>query len=189
MPTILSDIDGTLLEFTEHFERWAINAGHPIKPGILGQTYMFQDMFDHEIDVEEFLSGFFNCDHTFSTFGPFRDCIAPVKRLHAQGWDFVGITACNDREGLAELRARNFSALFGFPLKAVHVTGYSGTKEHALRSYEPTVWVEDNQKFATLGAELGHRVFLLDHPYNQGEGPYTRVNNWHDIEAILCAES
>ena len=41
---------------------------------------------------------------------------------------------------------------------------------------------------ALLGAEAGHTVFLMDHPYNRGaEGPFTRVQDWTEIErAVLC---
>lgn len=185
MATILTDLDGSIFEFTEHFEQWALREGYPIKTGILGNTYDFRDMFDYEIDVEEFLSGFFACDETFSSFNALRGCAEPIQRLHAQGWDFVGVTACDDREGLAGLRARNFKTLFGFDPIAIHVTGYSGTKENVLKAYEPTIWVEDNLHNALLGADHGHRVFLIDHPYNQGSGPFTRVHDWHDIENII----
>lgn len=189
MPTLLTDLDGTVFEFTAHFERWAEENGYIFKKGILGQTYMFQDMFDQPIDVERFVADFFSCDRTFSTFAEFRDCVEPVQRLKARGWDFVGITACNDRPGMAALRAKNFEQVFGFELHDIHVTGYVGTKFDALESYEPTIWVEDNRYYAEMGSELGHRVFLLDHPYNQGKGDFTRVENWHEIEDILCAES
>lgn len=185
MATLITDLDGTVFAFNDHFERWALGAGYPIKTGVLGQTYDFQDLFDHEIDVQEFLDEFFGNDETFLSFPALRGCVEPIQRLKERGWDFVGITACDDRAGFAELRSRNFRSLFGFDLSAIHVTGYSGTKEHALKLYEPTIWVEDNFHYATLGAELGHSVFLIDHPYNQGEGPFTRVHDWHEIEGVL----
>lgn len=183
---ILTDLDNTLLDFAPHFEEWAERAGHRIKRGVINKTYEFQDMFLDPIDVEEMLQPFFLCDHTMGNFPALANTVEPVQRLREQGYEFVGITACNPRDGLAQLRHENLKNLFGFDFEEVFVTGYSLPKAEILKNYPASYWVEDNHKHAIEGAELGHTVFLIDHCYNQcPEGDFTRVKDWLEIEAII----
>lgn len=187
MKRILTDLDNTLLDFAPHFEDWAERAGHRIRRGILNQTYQFQDMFLDPIDVETMLQPFFDCNHTMGNFSALANTIEPIRRLKEQGFEFVGVTACNPREGLAQLRHENLKRLFGFDFEEVYVTGYELPKATILKDYEPTYWVEDNLKHAIEGAELGYKVFLIDQDYNQAEGPFTRVKDWSEIEAHINA--
>ena len=182
MKRILTDLDNTLFDFAPHFEDWAERAGYRIKRGMINQTYDFADMFLDEIDFEEMLQPFFHCDHTMASFPALADTVEPVKRLREQGYEFVGITACSPRDGLPQVRHQNLKCLFGFDFEEVFVTGYDVPKSEVLKNYEPTFWVEDNLKHAHEGAALGHTVFLIDHEYNQGDGPFTRVKNWLEIE-------
>jgi hypothetical protein len=188
MKRILTDLDNTLLDFAPHFEEWAEKVGHRIKRGVINKTYQFEDMFLDPINVEEMLVPFFACDHTMSNFPALANTVEPVQRLREQGYEFVGITACNPRNGLSKLRHQNLKKLFGFDFEEVYVTGYDVSKGVVLKTYEPTFWVEDNYKHAVEGAELGHTVFLIDQCYNQcPEGPFTRVKDWLEIEEAINA--
>lgn len=185
---ILTDLDNTLFDFAPHFEEWAEKQGHRILKGVINKTYEFQDMFLDPIDVEEMLQPFFECDHTMSNFPALANTIEPVQRLREKGYEFVGITACNPRDGLDRLRHQNLKNLFGFDFEQVYVTGYSLPKSTILKNYEPSFWVEDNLHHATEGAALGHTVFLIDQGYNQGvDGPFTRVKDWLEIEGHINA--
>ncbi len=183
---ILTDLDNTLLDFAPHFEEWAESQGHRILKGVINRTYDFNDMFLYPINVEEMLQPFFECDHTMGNFPALANTVEPVQRLHAQGFEFVGITACNPRDGLDRLRHQNLKNLFGFDFEEVFVTGYEVPKSTVLKNYPASYWVEDNLKHAIEGAELGHTVFLIDHEYNRGvEGPFIRVADWEEVEALI----
>lgn len=182
----LTDLDNSVLDFAPHFEEWASKSGYEIRRGVINQSYNLQDMFcDSSIVIEKVLETFFACDHTMSNFPALADTIEPMQRLHERGYDFVGISACNPRERLAELRHDNLTKLLGFEFEEVFITGYDLPKATILKNYEPTYWVEDIKHHAEEGARLGHTVFLVDHPYNKGEGPFTRVKNWQEIESII----
>ena len=69
--------------------------------------------------------------------------------------------------------------------------GLRASKAELLRAHHdalgPCTWVEDSPDHALAGAEVGHRCFLVDHPYNAGfEDPrVTRVAGWSDVLAAL----
>lgn len=186
MKYILTDLDNTLLSFGPHFEDWAERAGYRIQRGVIDKTYALEDMFLDPIEFEDMFNSFFACDYTMGNFPALANTVEPIKRLKEQGFQFVGVTACNPRTGLAELRHENLKNLFGFDFEEVFVTGYSLPKSEVLKNYPASYWVEDNIRHAIEGAELGHTVFLIDQCYNQcEEGPFTRVNDWVEIEAII----
>lgn len=186
---ILTDLDNTLLDFAPHFEEWAESQGYKITRGVINQTYDFQDAFEEDVsDVGALLRPFFLCDHTMSNFPALADTVEPIQRLREQGFEFVGITACEPIAGLSRLRHQNLKNLFGFDFEEVFVTGYELPKATVLKNYGPSYWVEDNLKHAVEGAVLGHEVFLIDQCYNQCvEGPFKRVKNWLEIEAAINA--
>lgn len=189
MSFILTDLDNTVFDFSPHFESWARRQGHTIKEGVLGVTYDFQSMFDYQIDDVKLLNEFFDCHSTMSSFAALPDTIEPMRRLHARGYEFVGITGCNSRVGLRAARRKNLASVFGFEFQDVYITGYAKPKTEVLKLFRDAVWIEDSLNHALDGAELGHRTFLIDHPYNQGEGDFTRVTNWLEIEDRLCTAS
>ena len=107
-----------------------------------------------------------------------------LPELYKQGHRFVAITACLNEPEVVERRTRNLEAAFGFKWEAVHCIGLSLSKTEMLKTYPSSIWVEDLLKNAVDGADVGHRAFLLDRPYNQSEDRHpgvTRVRDWHSI--------
>ena len=114
-----------------------------------------------------------------------------LPNLHREGYSLIGITACGSDPQIIQSRHSNLLEVFGFNFKAIHCVGLRGDKSIVLRSYPPSIWVEDHWLNAMRGHEAGHRTFLLDRPYNQ-LGTWTgirRVQNWHDIQRIISEES
>src|SRR6056300_480946 len=61
-----------------------------------------------------------------------------------------------------------------------------GNKKETLERYRDSdfVWVEDKLENANLGAKMGLRTFLINHPYNEIgvlHDNVIRVNNWKEI--------
>jgi hypothetical protein len=184
---ILTDLDNTVFSFAPHFEDWAVRSGYNIRRGQIDQTYDFADMFYDEIDVDAMLTDFFACDDTMGSFPALPNTVEPIQRLHEKGYSFVGITACNPREGLQKVRHDNLKNVFGFDFSQVYVTGLDRCKSFVLDMFEPTIWVEDNWNHAVAGAHLGHTTFLIDYEYNRGDGPFQRVTDWLAIEEHIDA--
>ncbi len=191
MPIILIDLDSTVFDFASHFDNWAHRNGYDnFNKGVLGKiTYAISDAFDGEVDELEIVGKFFACDETMSSFPPLVGSQKPIQRLHSAGYDFVGITAVTPLEGMSERRNDNFEAAFGFRCEEIYCVGLRGSKEHHLSMYQPTIWVEDSVEHAKTGSRLGHKSFLINYPYNAGEGDFTRVDGWDEIERYICAEN
>ncbi len=184
-PLILTDLDGTLLNFTAAFEDWLTSKDIPFHPNKLGDHYCISGMFDHKVDEKQLVSEFFESDYG-GNCQALDNTIQHVRELYDLGFDFIGITACSDDEALIELRQKNLLSVFGFCIP-VYATGFHGSKERILNSYSSSIWVEDHIDNAIAGNDAGHTVFLINHPYNQEDGPYTRVKDWEEIKEILCA--
>lgn len=179
---LITDLDNSVLDFQPHFEDWAEAKGHRIKRGVINITYELEHMFIDEVNIPELMTEFFACDETMSSFPALDNSVEPIRRLRQQGYEFVAITACEPRSGLAQVRHQNLKNLFGFDFEEVYVTGYDVPKSEVLKTFEPTFWVEDNLKHAHEGAELGHTVFLIDRDYNRHDDSFIRVKDWLEIE-------
>lgn len=105
--------------------------------------------------------------------------------LYRRGFRFVAISA--SLEETTERRKQHLEDTFGFRWEAVHCIGLKLCKREALERYPASVWVDDLPRHTTAGAELGHRSFLLDRPYNvdHHHPAVTRVTDWHNIAQHL----
>jgi hypothetical protein len=183
---LLADIDDTVLEFAKCFQDWAVARGHPAngnvrENGDIGRVFGIDDQACWNL-IEEFYA-----DPSFGELTPEPDALEILPVLHEFGCEFVAITACDDSPQVVEKRRRNLRNAFGFEWQEVHCTGLGNGKETFLKSYEPTVFVEDNFKHAVAGSAIGHQSFLLDRPYNRElNHPHViRVKGWHDIARSL----
>lgn len=184
---ILVDIDETVLNFTDPFERWLVEGGWELRDqmrDVYDLTHLLDVKLDRALEVvEEFHT-------TVAEFGALvpEPCAAVVlPQLHQQGYRFVAISAAVATQEVRDIRAKNLRDAFGFEFEDVIMTGLQGSKEPILALFEPAIWVEDNFKHAVAGAEMGHKTFLITRGYNEGRShpQITRVTDWHDIQKAL----
>jgi 5'(3')-deoxyribonucleotidase len=183
MNKILTDVDGVLLNWIDPFLKWAENFKvrnpNAIHTDFYAVENLFYDMNRGEVYnlVEEF-----NCSDNFSKLEAIKgaDLILP---LLAKEYEIIAITSCN-KEAIPS-REKNISKVFGNYIKDIFYVPLRSSKREELKKFDPSYWVEDTVPYATSGAECGHKTFLMDHTYNQENGPFTRVKDWSDIIKVI----
>lgn len=180
---ILTDIDGVCLFWEEHFHRWMQHKGHAQqKNGV----YDIHRMYSMSKDEGERLSREF-CNSSWIAFcPPYRDARSGIATLVEKGYKFVGITSLSDDPYTKELRWKNLIDVFGpDAFEDLYCLDPTVSKKHALESWRDTGtwWIEDLPANAQLGAEMGLKTLIVDHPYNRdvNDPRITRVADWKDI--------
>lgn len=156
-----------------------------VKP--LRDTYYVDKAFDISHDEAENVCHDFWTSDTFYNLKGMTCALNVLPRLYSAGYRFVAITACLIDDAVRARRKANLEHVFGIPWEDVHCT-HGISKGVYLQQYEPSVWVEDHLNNCIIGAELGHRAFLINKEYNQTNlenEPFTRVTDWCDIENLL----
>ena len=196
---ILTDVDGVLLEWENHFTQWMLNrhyftdTGDKIYPYKLlpdkQNTYEMAERFGLSIpnirkEIREF-----NKSAWMGTQLPMPDSQTWVKLLHAEGWTLIPITSQTSDIPAQQLRKKRLGELFGdHVFKNYHILDTGADKNSALSEFHGTglYWIEDKPKNALCGLEYGLKPILIDHPYNSdfSHPDITRVNNWKDIHDI-----
>lgn len=183
---ILTDVDNTILHFSDAFQAWLERKGHVPVGADIRDTNSICDYLGCDRETTEDLIRDFSTSPEMGWLEPEPCAKKVVPYLKGLGYDFIAITACHDHPSTIARRFRNLEHVFGFhwPL---HVTGLGGDKLPFLENYRPSYWVEDHWENAVLGADAHHTSFILDRPYNQGhDDRVRRVRDWHEIEdAIL----
>ena len=196
MPTsnriILTDVDGILLEWENHFTKWMISRGHELIPNHV-PAYAMHTRFNLEENFVRKETREFNKSAWMGTQPPILDSQTWVKLLHAEGWTFIPITSQTSDKPAQELRKKRLEELFGtktFQNYFIFETGAS--KDTALIEFHDTGlwWIEDKWTNALAGLKYGLKPLFYNHPYNQEyEHPnITRVNNWEQIYKIISGK-
>ena len=186
---ILTDVDGVLLEWENHFTQWMVSRGHDLVPNYV-PAYAMHTRFNLNEDFVRKQTHEFNKSAWMSTQPPMPDSQTWVKLLHAEGWTFIPITSQTSDIPAQELRKRRLEELFGknvFENYFIFETGAS--KDKALVEFRDTglYWVEDKWTNAVAGLKYGLKPLFIDHPYNReySHPNITRVNNWKEIHKIV----
>jgi|HigsolmetaAR203D_1030402.scaffolds.fasta_scaffold08510_7 hypothetical protein len=183
---ILTDVDDTVLRYTDYFQEWAEKQGFSFSVPLRSHYSIEQATGATPEETFALMRRF--VDEGWLNEQPPEECALEVlPELHKAGYTFVAITACGGDEAFRNARKRRLEEVFGFRWQAVHVLPLRAAKTEQLRAYSPSVWVEDNALHAIDGASVGHRTFLLTRPYNECDpiAAVTRVRSWHDIAEQL----
>lgn len=189
MDTIITDIDDTILNFADGFQEWVEAKGHKTH-GQLRDLCSIQELLDCGRESVDDLVIEFSLSESFRYLKPEVCALRALPLLNSMGYDFVAISSCVDGPVVAEHRVHNIEEVFGFEFKAIHLTGLMKPKVDFLKSYDPSFWVEDNGGHAIIGAEMGHKTFLLNRSYNEGTDhpDITRVNSWNEIFDLVVGD-
>jgi FMN phosphatase YigB (HAD superfamily) len=187
MKTILTDCDGVLLFWEEHFHRWMKDRGYSQHTrGI----YEMHDMYNISKIESERLVREFN-DSAWIAFCPaFRDARSGVAKLVEHGYKFVCITSVGDTEYIHFMRQKNLDDVFGKNVfEKIICMDPKLSKRQELEKYDSGVhwWIEDHPKNALLGAEMGFNTILIDHSYNRDvvHEKINRVTYWKEIAELI----
>jgi len=181
---IVTDCDGVLLSWFHSFEWWMKRKGYKA----VKISYDVSEQYDiskkRAIDLVEIF-----CESAaIGYLPPLKDAIKYVRKLHEErGAVFHCITSIGTDPYAIKLREQNLNRVFGETVfERIHCLPCGADKTEALERYRDSdfVWVEDKLENANIGAEMGLRSFLIDHPYNRTGVPHydvTRVDNWEEI--------
>ena len=186
---ILTDVDGVLLEWENHFTKWMVSRGHKLKDNFVSEYNMQKRFEDHNLNIKTEIREF-NKSAWMGTQPPMPESQTWVKLLHAEGWTFIPITSQTSDKPAQELRKKRLEELFGKQVFSnYHILGTGADKDSALAEFHNTglYWVEDKPKNALAGLNYGLKVLLYNRPYNRdfNHPKITRVNNWKQIHELL----
>jgi hypothetical protein len=211
MPTsnnriILTDVDGVLLEWENHFTEWMLQRSYfnkEVGEGYIGKKIYPYTLLDNKENTYEMAERFgltktevrkeireFNKSAWMGNQAPMPDSQTWVKLLAAEGWTFVPITSQTSDIPAQCLRKKRMGELFGDHIFTnYHILDTGADKDSALAEFHNTglYWVEDKPKNALDGLKYGLKPILIDHPYNRdfNHPDVIRVNNWKQIHEIL----
>tara|TARA_Y100000748_G_C15463942_1_gene476084 strand:+ start:335 stop:973 length:639 start_codon:yes stop_codon:yes gene_type:complete len=204
---ILTDVDGVLLEWENHFTEWMLQRSYyenEVGEGYIGKKIYPYTLLDNKQDTYEMAERFgltktevrkeireFNKSAWMGTQSPMPDSQSWVKLLAAEGWTLIPITSQTSDIPAQLLRKKRLAELFGdHVFENYHILDTGADKDSVLAEFHNTglYWVEDKPKNALAGLNFGLKVILIDHPYNRdfNHPEITRVNNWKDIHTIVA---
>jgi len=197
MPTsnriILTDVDGVLLEWENHFTKWMISRGAKLKNEFKAEYDMQRRFVDATEDIKLAIREF-NKSAWMGTQPPMPESQTWIKLLHAEGWTFIPISSQTSDIPAQELRKRRLEELFGeYAFYNFHILETGQDKDDILAEFHGTGlwWVEDKWTNALAGLKYGLKPLFIDHPYNReySHPDITRVNNWKQIHEIVSNDS
>ena len=208
MPTsnriILTDVDGVLLEWENHFTEWMLQRSYyndkeerVYQYKLLSgkqNTYEMAERFGVTIPEIRKEIREFNKSAWMATQCPMQDSQTWVKLLAAEGWTFIPITSQTSDIPAQKVRKKRLGELFGEHIFAnYHILDTGADKDSALAEFHNTglYWIEDKPKNALAGLNYGLKPILIDHPYNRDfqHTEITRVNNWQAIHKLLSGRT
>ena len=184
---ILTDIDGVMLDWETAFHDWMESKGH-VRNSIA--TYDMHVAYDQPKEFLKKLVVEFNNSAWMCCLKPLRDAVVGVAGLAADGYRFGAITSMSLDPYAGKLREENLKNLFGDVFEFVTCLDTGADKDDALEYYRGSgmYWLEDKWENAVLGADLGLKSILVDHPHNAeySDERIVRASTWADIvEKIL----
>ena len=186
---ILTDVDGVLLEWENHFTKWMISRGYKLKDNFVSEYNMQKRFEDHNLNIKTEIREF-NKSAWMGTQPPMPESQTWIKLLHAEGWTFIPISSQTSDIPAQELRKRRLEELFGeYAFYNFHILETGQDKDDILAEFHGTGlwWVEDKWTNALAGLKYGLKPLFIDHPYNReySHPDITRVNNWKQIHEIV----
>ena len=204
---ILTDVDGVLLEWENHFTQWMLQRSYyekEVGEGYVGKRIYPYTLLDNKQDTYEMSERFgltktevrkeireFNKSAWMGTQPPMPDSQNWVKLLAAEGWTFIPITSQTSDIPAQILRKKRLGELFGEHIfKNYHILDTGMDKDNVFAEFHNTglYWVEDKPKNALVGLNYGLKPLLIDHAYNRDfkHPDIRRVNNWKEIHQIIA---
>ena len=166
---ILTDVDGVLLEWENHFTKWMISRGAKLKNEFKAEYDMQRRFVDATEDIKLAIREF-NKSAWMGTQPPMPESQTWIKLLHAEGWTFIPISSQTSDIPAQELRKRRLEELFGeYAFYNFHILETGQDKDDILAEFHGTGlwWVEDKWTNALAGLKYGLKPLFIDHPYNR----------------------
>lgn len=195
---IISDVDGCLLNWEDHFHNYMHSHGH--KKAHKNPSYWQETYYPHlSQDRAREMVYHFNTSAWMLEIPPLRDARTGVAQLVDAGYRFVAVTAMGLDPYAKQVREINLERTFGYDtfIDVIVTDMYDpDSKRKSLESlreqYGSVPWIEDKPSNAQLGQELGYETYLVNHDYNQdfdAGSEIQRVNSWVEICKFILPHS
>ena len=165
---LLLDCDGVLLDWVGGFIGFASKAlgrePDPAGPDSFDLTgWMGCDTATYFAMVNDFNEG---ADGSFGRLTPLPGSVDALQAAASQGRKISIITACSTLPRVIAQREQNLRDVYGDIFHEIHAVDLRQSKEELLRRYKDVFWVEDKSENAVLGAEIGHKSYLIRSSHN-----------------------
>jgi FMN phosphatase YigB (HAD superfamily) len=191
---ILTDADGTIVNWNQAFEKFMESQGLPRIPGTEDE---YSISVRHNIPAQTAMSYVqqFNESSAIANLEPFADSVEYVGRLAELGFRFIVVTCISDHPSAQYHRTQNLHSLFGDVFDEIHCIPLGASKANILLNWADTgfFWIEDHMRQAEAGYEAGLNTVLIDHPYNSHYNTdlFPRVSHtspWREVYDMVCKE-
>lgn len=188
---ILTDADGVLLDWESAFHKWMTVKGYnKVVQGTYDLSVAYNLHKDHKHDVVRE----FNASAWICCLDAFRDSRSGIAKLVELGYRFEVITSLSLDPFAKKLRQQNLDLHFGkTPWENLICLDTGADKDDALEPYKDSgmYWIEDKWENAVLGANLGLKTILIDHPHNSDkhDDRILRVKTWSEIVELVSNDT
>ena len=187
---ILTDYDGVLGDWENHFHTWMRARGYAQKQQ---GFYHVEDLYGISAIEGKRMVCEFNNSAWIGWMPALRDARSGIATLYENGYNFVCVTSLSSDPYAKELRWQNIRHLFGNEAFVDLVCLETGAnKDQALAPYQGSglYWLEDLPKNAVLGADLGLNTIIVDHAFNRelNDSRIRRAKSWREIAGIILNE-
>jgi len=190
--TILTDIDGVVLDWEEGFSVWMEHHGHK---KVKGYQFMYNigERYGMTAEQGSKMVKQFNESAAIGFLPPLRDAQHYIKLLHEKHRvDFVAITSLSLDPYAGQLRERNLKKLCGTAFSKVVCLDTGADKDDILQEYAAlypgAIWIEDKPENALAGHDQGLDAILMEHGHNMNDPlnhNFKVAVNWQDIYAYV----
>ena len=185
----LTDIDGVVLDFPRSFEAWVKHVGLPTKSDSLVSPkyyYKVEEWLNLPMaEGEDLVTEFFESEYS-KHFIPYPDAADDIKYLKDNGWDIIALTAIGSSPKTVANRKFSLAKAFGeYAFSDVFTVEPFESKLDILKTFHPTIWVDDSPSHLISGQEAGHFNIHMKRPIDLRSSPIADdiliVNDWHGI--------
>ena len=184
----LTDVDGIIFNFIRTFEIWIkTKEYHVTRPQLADDNYYLkiEDWLGvTKAKAQALVEEFFNTDFS-KHFITFKDSVDVIHKLKNEGWNFVAVTAIGGGELAKKHRMAALDYHFGkYVFSDVLTVPPFSSKEEILKTFSPTLWVDDSPMHIVEGIAAGHFTFHMKREGDTRQTPEEdaiEVTDWHGI--------
>lgn len=191
---ILTDADGVLVFWIGAFKKFMESRGYSQKPDT-EHEYRMSIKYGISSELVENLITEFNESELIANLEPFGDAPTYIPKLVEKGFRFIVVTSLSDAPHAREYRAQNLRAIYGDIFDDVVSIKVGASKYETLKRWADTklFWIEDHQRQAEAGYEVGLSPILIRQPYNSHYStdlfPTVSFETpWKEIYDLVCKE-
>lgn len=193
--TILTDIDGVLLEFLPSLNQFLREEKNiHISLEQWQKSYWLHDHIGGTEQMSRRVFIEFSHSRYFREIPAKKCALDVIAKLKDDGWRFIGITAAGQDNPEQDLglvkrnRLDNLEHHFGNVFEDLFITQHNQCKSDHLKYYEPTWWIEDSVNNAHIGHAHGHNAIIMKSMYYREEDNKENLpvaESWHCIDRFI----